>query len=189
MSWMEFVSNLVHWLAIPAAIVVVCWLFRERIRDLIDRVNHIEAPGGISADLDPMINNVLGQAGQVGLQLTAEPQISVGASITAGEVRIGEVEVSQSPSPEELAEQEELRRAEIEVIMDIAAKWGWTQASSGLFQQPMHPIVEWSDTGRPSILAGTSDATKYQAALRRVLDASPPGVVGFPTVRLEDEHT
>jgi hypothetical protein len=72
MSWMEFVSNLVHWLAIPAAIVVVCWLFRERIRDLIDRVSHIEAPGGISADLDPTINNVLGQAGQVGRQLTAD---------------------------------------------------------------------------------------------------------------------
>jgi hypothetical protein len=96
--------------------------------------------------------------------------------------------VVKSPSPEELAEQEELRRAEIEVIMDIAAKWGWTQAKSGLFKQPVHPMVEWSARGMPSILAGTSDATRYQAALRRVLDASPPAVVGFPTIRLEDEN-
>jgi hypothetical protein len=89
------------------------------------------------------------------------------ATVTEGFTVI-KVEPTQETPPEE---SEDTRRAQLELVINSAAEWGWTMARLGVFKSFPNPIVEW-DNGIPSIDHGRPDDEHVKALESRASTAS-----------------
>jgi hypothetical protein len=157
----EFSSRLIDSLAWPAVVLIAVLVFRNRIGDWASKF--LEKPSGefkvgpVAATWTPDAAVALGDAGQ---QLV-EPNGS--AELVDRAHAMDELRVEVSTSAEGRVDtgdriggsrmESDNRQANVEALIQAAARWGWDQCNAKLFGGFPTPIVEW-ENDRPYILAG-----------------------------------
>ncbi|MFL6163255.1 MAG: hypothetical protein ACJ74U_13620 [Jatrophihabitantaceae bacterium] len=154
-------------------LLIAMIMFRDRIRE-------IQFFGNSHIKMDPKSTRALAEHGKqlimvpgdsrtaADLEDTTSPAAEVSAEVGLSDaIAISdELQVEKSRDPAAIMREEDARRAQLELVIDAAAKWGWVQAKIGVFKEFPHPVVTWDDDS-PKIEYGTTDATTVVTAERR----------------------
>lgn len=131
---LQFISSL----AWPAVAVGLAVMFRAQVRkalsNVADRMESFEG-FGIKAKLRAI--NTVRSALEQALP-SADPSGNVSFS--------GDVDTKLIPGAETLGQREEVQK-----VVELAARMGWTLASTGMLTTYKPPLVSWDDQGRPGI--------------------------------------
>jgi hypothetical protein len=107
-----------------------------------------------------------------------------------------ELQVERWVDPVAETQDEDARRAQLELVINAAAEWGWMQAKAGTYSSVPHPVVSWDKDGRPAIEASTTDVAAaawvrqrarsvFGAHLELSANQQPSTSRGGATARLE----
>ena len=166
------------------------WLFRDRIES-VKFLGGNELKLSRKAEIDLAVNGSMLVGGgevfealkakyeiesqsqiirPVGIDATSEVGPPTVSATAADDVSLTD-EVSAVIARDERSV-EDARRAQLELVINSAAEWGWTMSKMGRFKNFPHPVVEWDADGQPKIIYGTTDPAVISDAEARAAASS-----------------
>lgn len=180
MSVLEFISNLVHWLAIPLAVVLGCLIFRGPIAAFLQKVAQARLPGGIELNTAEAIQNASGAATALAsdTEPTSYSHSDMGPALSQGEIdsSFADKDGDAEQEAQEAQEAEAKRREAIETLVNAAFDMGRSAVTSPL---PMRPTVSWGENGAARVAL----AVQATGSLRNFASHSALSLFSEPTVR------